>query len=80
VVREDGSADFLRCSPGNPPLKLARSPSCTSIIRSPGGYLSSLTDRAGEGAFAARAIVLSTAMRRASGLPPLRQSRSRPTS
>ena len=42
-------------------------------IRSPGGYLRSLTDRAGEGAFSAWAIVLSTAKRRASGLPPLRR-------
>jgi len=49
-------------------------------IRSPGGYLRSLTDRAGEGAFSAWAIVLSTAKRRASGLPPLRRSRSGPSS
>ena len=49
-------------------------------IRSPGGYLRSLTDRAGEGAFSAWAIVLSTAKRRASGLPPLRRPHPGPTS
>ena len=47
-------------------------------IRSPGGYLRSLTDRAGEGAFSAWAIVLSTAKRRASGLRPLGRAHSGP--
>ena len=44
-------------------------------IRSPGGYLRALTDRAGEGAFSAWALVLSTAKRRAGGVSALQQRR-----
>jgi len=44
-------------------------------IRSPGGYLRALTDKAGMGAYSPWALVLSTLKRKTGGAPPMRRVR-----